>query len=174
MTAVIVLVLGGTRSGKSAEAEAIVSRLADGRPVTYLATANPDGDPALDHRIATHRSRRPDHWRTVEVADDLPARLREESGPVLLDALGPWVAARLDADVDALVEALVDALQGRRSPTVVVSEEVGLAVHPPTEIGRRFVDVLGNLNRRIADVADEVRLVIAGRVLDLPRSPERP
>ena len=51
---------------------------------------------------------------------------------------------------------------------MLVSEEVGLSVHPPTEIGRLFVDVLGELNRAVAGRADRVLLVVAGRVLDLP------
>jgi adenosylcobinamide kinase/adenosylcobinamide-phosphate guanylyltransferase len=67
-------------------------------------------------------------------------------------------------DVDALVAGLV----GRTGPTVVVSEEVGWAVHPPSEAARRFVDVMGTLNQAVAAVADEVRLVVAGRTLVLP------
>ena len=57
---------------------------------------------------------------------------------------------------------------------MVVSEEVGLGVHPPTEVGRRFADALGSLNRAVADVADRVLLVVAGRVLPLDRPPEAP
>ena len=83
-----------------------------------------------------------------------------------MDALGTWVAAHRDLAVD--VPALVAALQARPGRTVVVSEEVGLAVHAPTEAGRRFADVMGSLNQALAAVADEVLLVVAGRVLALP------
>lgn len=162
----LALVLGGTRSGKSREAERLVTALAGGAPVTYVATARPDGDPALDARIATHRLRRPPTWRTIEAGDDLPGRLRTLQGPVLLDAVGPWVAGLWpdDPDVDGLVRALIE----RDGDTVVVSEEIGLAIHPETEAGRRFVDLLGTINQAISAVADDVRLVIAGRVLPLP------
>jgi adenosyl cobinamide kinase/adenosyl cobinamide phosphate guanylyltransferase len=52
---------------------------------------------------------------------------------------------------------------------VLVSDEVGLGVHPSTEVGRRFRDVLGGVNTAVADVADDVLFVIAGRILPLPR-----
>ena len=83
---------------------------------------------------------------------------------MLVDALGTWVAAHDDLAVDT--PALVAALQ-RPGATVVVSDEVGLGVHPSSEVGRRFRDVLGDVNRAVADVADEVLLVVAGRVLPL-------
>jgi adenosyl cobinamide kinase/adenosyl cobinamide phosphate guanylyltransferase len=86
-------------------------------------------------------------------------------GTVLLDALGPWVAGHDRFAVD--VHALLDALSHRSGDTIVVSEEVGLGVHPSTEAGRQFRDALGDVNRAVADVADEVFLVVAGRVLPL-------
>ena len=90
-------------------------------------------------------------------------------GPVLLDSLGPWVAAQVDQDLDRA--ALVEALVGRRGHTVVVSDEVGLSVHPPTAVGRWFVDALGAVNRAVVAVADETWLVVAGRVVALAPEP---
>jgi adenosyl cobinamide kinase/adenosyl cobinamide phosphate guanylyltransferase len=49
----------------------------------------------------------------------------------------------------------------------VVSDEVGLGVHPSTDVGRSFRDALGTLNRVVADASDEVLLVVAGRILRL-------
>lgn len=167
----VALVLGGARSGKSVEAERLVTRWADGLAVTYVATARLDGtDADLAARIARHRDRRPADWATVDAGDDLAATLRSVDGPVLLDALGPWIAAAWpDApDPSPLVQALIE----RRAPTVVVSDEVGLAVHPPSEAGRWFVDAVGTMNQAVAAVADDVRLVVAGRVLHLPPSDE--
>ena len=158
----ITLVLGGARSGKSAVAERVAARLPG--PITYLATLTP-GDPDLAARIEAHRARRPAGWRTVEAGAELPAVLRSVPGPVLVDALGPWVAASPGMIVDA--GALCAALTGRAADTVVVSEEVGLGVHPATESGRRFRDALGTLNQSVAAVADEVLLVVAGRTLRL-------
>ena len=159
----ITLVLGGARSGKSEVAERIAARLPG--PVTYLATLVAGDDPDLAARIEAHRARRPAGWRTVEAGPELPALLRSVSGPVLVDALGPWVAASPGMIVDA--GALCAALTGRAAGTVVVSEEVGLGVHPATEHGRRFRDALGTLNQSVAAVADEVLFVVAGRILRL-------
>lgn len=158
----ITLVLGGTRSGKSAVAEALVSGLGD--DVTYLATGVVTDDD-MAARVARHRARRPATWTTVEPGADLAGALAERpEGPVLVDSLGTWLASTPAPDG----AALCSALRARRGPTILVSEEVGLGVHPVTEAGRRFADALGTLNREVADIADSVLLVVAGRVLPLP------
>jgi adenosylcobinamide kinase / adenosylcobinamide-phosphate guanylyltransferase len=160
---VITLVLGGARSGKSEVAERIAARLPV--PITYVATLVPGGDPDLTARIEAHRARRPAGWRTIEAGLELPALLRSVPGPVLVDGLGPWVAASPGMAVDT--GALCAVLTGRDAGTVVVSEEAGLGVHPATQAGRRFRDALGTLNQAVAAVADEVLFVVAGRILRL-------
>lgn len=166
----IVLVLGGTRSGKSEVAERWA---ASAGPVTYLATGTAT-DPAMADRITAHRDRRPADWTTVEAGADLPAALDGVAAgrTVLVDALGTWVAAHHDLRVD--VGPLVTALRRRSGLTVVVSDEVGLGVHPSTDLGVRFRDVLGTVNRAVADIADRAVLVVAGRVLDLAPAPPTP
>ena len=162
------LVLGGTRSGKSTIAERLVAELASrgGGTVTYVATASVT-DEEMARRVAAHRARRPTTWRTVELASsaELPAVLAQLDGSVLVDSLGTWVASAPDLDVDA--QALVHALKVRSGSTVLVSEEVGLAVHPATAVGRAFVDALGHLNQTMAAMAERVLLVVAGRALEL-------
>ena len=162
----ITLVLGGARSGKSLVAEQRAACLAP--PVTYVATAGVDEDDA-DHvaRVDAHRARRDASWRTIEAGADLAAVLRAVTGSVLVDSLGTWVTA--DARLDPDVDALVDALRERSGDAILVSEEVGLGVHPSSEAGRRFRDVLGTINRSMAEIADDVLLVVAGRVLPLER-----
>jgi adenosyl cobinamide kinase/adenosyl cobinamide phosphate guanylyltransferase len=165
---VITLVLGGARSGKSVIAEGVAGRLP--APVTYVATGTAtDGDMA--DRIAAHRVRRPSSWATVEVGDDgdLAGCLLSTPGTVLVDSLGTWVATR-GVDEDGLAaqsEKLADAIATREGDTVIVSEEVGMSVHPLTETGRRFVDAVGVLNQAVAAVADDVLLVVAGRTIAL-------
>jgi cobalamin 5'-phosphate synthase/cobalamin synthase len=164
---VITLVLGGVRSGKSDVAEHLAGAAAGAAAgaVTYLATGLvAQGDDDFAERVARHRARRPASWATVEEARAVPAVLARLHGVVLLDALGTWIANDLDADIDALV----DALTHRPGDTIIVSEEVGLGVHPVTELGRLFADRLGEANRRIAEVADRCLLVVAGRPIDLP------
>ena len=162
----ITLVLGGARSGKSEVAEQIAARHSR---VTYIATGiATDADMAA--RIEAHRARRSPSWTTVEGADDLPGAIRSGAGAVVVDALGTWVATFPDFAVDADADKLISALTERVGDTIVVSEEVGLGVHPSSEAGRRFRDALGLLNQRVAAVADDVLLVVAGRVLHLDRA----
>ncbi len=158
----IVLVVGGTRSGKSAIAERIAADL--GEPVTFVATAAVT-DPGMAARIEAHRARRPASWPTIECGEGLPDVVAGIDGTALVDSLGTWVAGAPEMRVDA--NALVGALQGRGAHTVVVSEEVGLSVHAPTAAGRDFTDALGDLNVAVAEVADRVLLVAAGRVVSL-------
>jgi adenosyl cobinamide kinase/adenosyl cobinamide phosphate guanylyltransferase len=161
---VIALLLGGAASGKSLAAERLASRLP--APVTYIATWVPTDDPDMASRVAAHRARRPASWAVREVSGpDLPAVLEQTSGTALVDALGTWLAG---ADGFAVpTAALCRALRERAGDTVVVSDEVGLGVHPATEVGRTFRDALGGLNQAVAAIADEAWLVIAGRVLPL-------
>lgn len=157
------LVLGGARSGKSVVAEGLAGTEDD--EVVYVATAEVTDDD-LAGRIERHRQRRPPTWTTVESGPDLPATVAAlPHRAALVDSLGTWVARCPDFTADA--PALVAALLGRSAPTVVVSEEVGLGVHPETEVGRRWRDVLGEVNQEVAAHADTVLLVVAGRTLRL-------
>jgi len=159
------LVLGGARSGKSLVAERLASR--SGEPVTYLATLRVGDDVDLAARVDTHRQRRPLNWKTIECGEDLAMVLSETSGTVLIDSLGPWLGG-LSAVGDQ-ISSLCDAVGARRDDIIIVSDEVGLSVHPETEVGRNFRDDLGTLNQRLADVCDDVLFVVAGRVLSLPK-----
>jgi adenosyl cobinamide kinase/adenosyl cobinamide phosphate guanylyltransferase len=160
---VITLVLGGARSGKSEVAEELTSRHRS--PVTYVATMVTADDPDLEARVAAHRLRRDRTWTTVEAGDDLTGLLNRLDGTVLVDSLGPWVAGQAQMGADGY--ALCAALRTRNGDTVLVSDEVGMAVHPTTDEGLRFRDALGTINRAVSSVADRVYLVVAGRVLPL-------
>ena len=159
----ITFVLGGSRSGKSAVAERIAAALV--QPVTYVATLDVGEDIDLARRVERHRERRPPQWQTVQAGADLPEVLRAVRGSVLVDSLGPWVSAAPAMEVDGGL--LCSALAERDGDTVVVSEEVGLSVHPSTKDGRGFRDALGALNQSVANCADEVFFVVAGRMLRL-------
>jgi adenosyl cobinamide kinase/adenosyl cobinamide phosphate guanylyltransferase len=174
---VITLVMGGTRSGKSQIAEQMAGQLiGEGGSLTVLVpavTSDPDL-PDLDFlaRIQAHQSRRPASWTTVECGAELIGALGAVDGPALIDSLGSWVAATTDFAVD--IDQLVAVLCARSRPTVVVGEEVGMSVHAPTEVGRHFVDVLGTLSSAVAAAADDVWLVVAGRVVRLDSLGEVP
>ncbi|HET9658547.1 MAG TPA: bifunctional adenosylcobinamide kinase/adenosylcobinamide-phosphate guanylyltransferase, partial [Kineosporiaceae bacterium] len=173
------VVLGAAASGKSLVAESL---LAAEPEVVYAATGpQPDGsDPAWADRVAAHRRRRPDWWRTVEGAD-LAQLLTRPGAPLLVDSLGTWLAAELSAagawdDRDGWRDRLTPRLDGlvaawrqAARPVVAVVEEVGWGVVPATASGGRFRDLLGTLSRRLAEQSEAALLVVAGRPLDLER-----
>ncbi|WP_237700722.1 bifunctional adenosylcobinamide kinase/adenosylcobinamide-phosphate guanylyltransferase [Janibacter sp. HTCC2649] len=177
------LVTGGVRSGKSVIAEKFIADAAalhsPGVPVTYVATGPAADDADWADRIATHRSRRPDTWQTVET-HDLASALDALTGPALVDCLGTWLTAVLDElDVwEAPREGWQDALHKRtadvvrawaRCPhdVVAVTNEVGWGVVSEHRSGRIFADELGRLNQDIARASDRVFLVAAGHLLPL-------
>ena len=160
----ITLVLGGAASGKSTVAERLAATLP--QPVTYIATGVATDDD-MAARIEAHKQRRPADWKLVEVTgEELVAKLRAISGTVLVDSLGTWIAS-LEVVGEGHDAALCGALAERDGDSVVVSDEVGLSVHPSTEVGRKFRDDIGRLNQAVAALAGDVLFVIAGRVLPL-------
>lgn len=191
----LVVVTGGARSGKSAFAERLAAHLAAASQsgVTYVATAEAR-DAEMAARIGRHRRRRPASWRTVEAPRDATGAL-QAAGPhdvVLLDCVtllvANWLAAHAEAagvdltGSDALpvetqqvlaervvegAEALVAAAVRRSGWTVFVTNEVGWGVVPPTPLGRLYRDVAGQVNRRLADAAQAVYLVVAGQAVEV-------
>lgn len=154
--------LGGARSGKSAVAE----RLAGDGPVTYVATFLGGADDRdMAGRVAAHQARRPATWTTVETADLVAVVRAAEPATLLIDSLTTWVAGATGFAVDA--PGLCLALGNHAGDVIVVSDEVGLGVHPSSDDGRRFRDALGMVNQAVSAVADEALIVVAGRVLRL-------
>lgn len=160
----LVLVIGGARSGKSRFALARAESL--GIPRIFVATAEARDD-EMRARIARHRSERGPGWRTIEEPADVAGVLRRAvSGVLLVDCLTLWLANRMgdrsDADVGPATDDLVAALGTRRAAVIVVSNEVGLGIVPDNVLARAFRDAAGFVNRRVAEIADEVHLLVAG------------
>ena len=168
----VTLVLGGARSGKSRYAEALIEAAAPRG--TYCATAEP-GDAEMTARIATHRARRGDFWRTVEAPLELPSVIVSEAAadrPLLIDCLTLWLSNLLLADknIETETRLLCAALGEAAAPVVLVANEVGLGLVPETPLGRRFRDAAGHLNQEIAALADRVIFIAAGLPLVLKGS----
>lgn len=167
----LTFLLGGARSGKSSLAVGLAREWRG--PVTFIATAEA-GDDEMAERIRLHRVERPAEWTTVEAQLDVRSAVETapEEAAILLDCLSLWVAnllARGDeaAEIEAENDALSALAAARRALTVVVSNEVGLGVVPPTELGRLYRDVLGRVNARWAAEAEHAAFVVAGRSLPL-------
>ena len=159
-----ILVIGGARSGKSRYAEALAATW-NGSKI-YFATAEP-GDEEMAARIAAHRARRGRDWRTVTALLNLPDALREYSDKdafILIDCLTIWLSNVFLAknDCATAVEDLLEALDHTQGMTVLVSNEVGGGIVPESALARRFRDIAGETNQKVAAIVDEVVLVTAG------------
>ncbi|MBB2200116.1 bifunctional adenosylcobinamide kinase/adenosylcobinamide-phosphate guanylyltransferase [Gluconacetobacter tumulisoli] len=171
--AACVLVLGGVRSGKSRQGEAIIT--ARPGPWTYIATGRA-WDEEMRLRIAHHRATRIAGWRTVEEPLDLPGALDAAAdAPVLVDCLTLWLTNLIleGRDIAAASAELLAALQRRHAPTVLVGNEVGLGVVPETALGRRFRDEAGLLHQAVARVATRVVFMVAGLPMTVKESDRR-
>ncbi|HKB50777.1 MAG TPA: bifunctional adenosylcobinamide kinase/adenosylcobinamide-phosphate guanylyltransferase [Solirubrobacterales bacterium] len=165
----LTLLLGGARSGKSDLAVRIGRTWS--QPVTFVATATA-GDPDMAARIARHRAERPASWTCIEEPLDIAGALAEcGDGGVIVDCLTVWVANLLDsgspATTLAAAERVAAVARSREAPTLAVSNEVGLGVHPSSVRGREFRDVLGRVNAIWAAAAEEALFLVAGRALAL-------
>jgi adenosylcobinamide kinase/adenosylcobinamide-phosphate guanylyltransferase len=182
----LTLILGGARSGKSTFAEQRAKELG-GDSVLYVATSETK-DEEMQQRVEKHRAERPSTWGTLEAPRNVAQALRQEGSAAkvilldcmtflvanhLLDAAGPegdpFAApsadpfdAKIEADVVAEVEALVAYVGETEVEMLVVSNEVGLGIVPPYELGRAYRDILGRANQILARHADEVQLLVAG------------
>jgi adenosylcobinamide kinase/adenosylcobinamide-phosphate guanylyltransferase len=176
-----IFVLGGVRSGKSRFALRTARELAGDGPVRFIATAvRHPGDSSLARRIERHRAERPPHWVTVEEPLDLPAALGRPGGEqvAVVDCLTLWLSNILmecgDADAPEFSErarsecsrraqelvGVLDRPQPRH--VILIANEVGSGVAPPTVLGNVFADVQGETNQLVAAHAAEVYHLVAG------------
>jgi adenosylcobinamide kinase / adenosylcobinamide-phosphate guanylyltransferase len=163
----LTFVIGGARSGKSRYAESLIAALPP--PWNYVATAEA-GDSEMGARITAHRERRGANWRTIEAPRELQAALAAcGAGPVLVDCLTLWLSNLMlaEMEIEQEIEKLEATLAAAAAPVVVVANEVGLGIVPSFPLGRRFRDMQGILNQRIAAGADRVVLMVAGLPLAL-------
>ena len=164
----VTLLLGGARSGKSHYAQQLGEQA---ERVVFVATARA-GDDEMRRKIDLHRSSRPQHWQTVEEPLALAETIAHH-GPacdlLIIDCLTFFAANLLEAggDEPASIDALCTALQSPPCSVVLVSNEVGSGVVPEYASGRRFRDLLGEMNQRVARVASDVLLLVAGLPLAL-------
>jgi adenosylcobinamide kinase/adenosylcobinamide-phosphate guanylyltransferase len=159
----LILVLGGARGGKSSWAQRRAEEIG-GPDVLYVATAEAL-DEEMKTRIAAHKADRPKGWRTLETPTLIGVHFPEEAHGarvVLLDCLTLLASnAMLSADAEPAAGEAEAAVE------VVVTNEVGLGLVPANSLGRTYRDALGRANQRLAALADEVVLMVAGLPLRL-------
>jgi adenosylcobinamide kinase / adenosylcobinamide-phosphate guanylyltransferase len=170
------LLLGGTKSGKSAQAEALLA--AGPAPRRVVATGRAR-DFVFRARIEAHKRARSPLVPVIEAgpeALDVLAREAAFGGTILLDSLDFWLfswqdASRSEEPASVLARGLLPYAVSHAPEVVLVSAEIGLGPLPASAASRRFADALGTLNQAAAALAHEVRLVVAGMPLTLKRLP---
>ena len=169
----LILVTGGTRSGKSAFAQGLAETLEG--PRFFVATC-PKIDPEMDERIRRHQQARSDgKWRTIEEEIDLGSIFSRmpDSQVCLVDCLTLWVNNLLFSEEQAgnlLTEQLlrdhcrvfIEQSQGYAGTTICVTNEVGMGIVPENASARLYRDLVGSCNQVVAQAADEVILVNCG------------
>lgn len=162
------LILGGARSGKSRYAEQLAH--AAPTPVTVIATAQ-NSDAEMAARIARHKAERPEHWRVHEEALALAASIRSMPPDtfILVDCLTLWLnnLHYHAQDASAACDDLFAALSATDNTVLLVSNEISMGVVPLGPESRRYVDDLGRLHQRLAQLAERVTLLVAGIPLSI-------
>jgi adenosylcobinamide kinase/adenosylcobinamide-phosphate guanylyltransferase len=181
----LTLLLGGARSGKSRFAQTLAG--SQSGLVVYIATAQAL-DAEMEQRVAKHRRERPAHWLTLELPRAIAQGYRRsglQPRVVILDCLTLLVsnvllaecpseeieAEKAMAAVQLELDALLELLEQDAAQWIIVSNEVGMGLVPPYPLGRVYRDALGIANQRLAAVADQVFLMVAG--IPLPLHPYR-
>lgn len=173
----IVLVTGGARSGKSVFAENYISKV--GKKIAYIATAQ-ILDEEMEHRIQLHRSRRPANWQTYEAcyhAEDVLRNVTADA--VLFDCLTLYTSNLLLSDsapesveqrYQYIMEGIDNLLAAARECSAVVvfvTNEVGMGIVPDNKLAREYRDIVGVVNQKVAQAADEVFLVVSGLAVEI-------
>lgn len=176
----IILISGGARSGKSNFAETKYKGLRD---VVYIATSRAE-DCEMEQRIEHHKSKRPDCWRTFEGTYELESALGEEKHYLLdcITVLSSNIMFDISKDVEVInnelqasienriieeLEKLINRIRESDRDLIMVTNEVGCSIVPENHVARVYRDIVGRVNQKAAEMADEAYAVICGMPLRL-------
>ena len=163
----IIFITGGTKSGKSEFAEFLGRKL---KKITYIALSDsrPE-DIKWQKKIIQHRIRRPTEWGLVET-NNLIHALKSVNGPILIDSIGGFIMENInknDKEWNKITYLLLDILEMRVKTTLIVGEQVGWSLVSEYEIGNKYIERLGDLQKRITKISLENWLTLNGRAIKL-------
>ncbi len=163
----IIFITGGTKSGKSEFAEYLGRKI---KKLTYIALSNPNPDDInWQKKINQHQKRRPTEWGLVET-NNLIDTLKNEKGPVLIDSIGGFIMESIyknDEEWEKMIISLLNLLVMRVKTTLIVGEQVGWSLVSQYEIGNKYIERLGDLQKRITRISLENWLTLNGRAVKL-------
>ena len=163
----VIFITGGTKSGKSEFAEYLGKKI---KKLTYIALSDsrPE-DFNWQKKIIQHRKRRPSEWGLVET-NNLIHTLKKENGPILIDSIGGFIMESInknDEEWKIMIDSLLDLLVLRVNTTLIVGEQVGWSLVSEYEIGNKYIERLGDLQKRITKISLENWLTLNGRAIKL-------
>lgn len=168
----IIFILGGARSGKSRYAINLAKEKAK-KKVVFIATAKPE-DKEMNLRIRLHKKNRPSFWKTIEEPCDLILQIKKikNCDLIIIDCLTLFISNLLlegykDAKIKNEIKRLLGILKKSFFESIIVSNEVGLGIVPDNPLARRFRDLAGIINQKVARAADKVYFMIAGRATEV-------
>ena len=163
----IVLITGGTKSGKSEFAEHLAKKI---KILSYVALSeNRIDDKEWQEKINLHRKRRPKEWKLIETTN-LLSILRKEKGPLLIDSIGGFVMESIERENkewSTKMQSLITLLTKRRSVTFIVGEQVGWSLVSEYKIGNTYIERIGELQKRITRISNDNWLAINGRAIKI-------
>jgi adenosylcobinamide kinase / adenosylcobinamide-phosphate guanylyltransferase len=160
----IILVTGGTRSGKSSYAQAVALSLTNS-PI-YIATAK-IWDDDFEKRVTRHKNDRDHRWKNIEEQKAV-SNLNIDNKICVIDCVTLWLTNFfIDAknDIDTALQLFkieIDALSKKQGTFIIITNEIGMGIHAETDIGRKFTDLQGWANQYIANLANTVILMVSG------------
>ena len=163
----IVLITGGTKSGKSEFAEHLAKGV---KKLSYVALSeNNLDDKEWQDKINLHRKRRPKDWKLIETTD-LLYTLSKESGPLLIDSIGGFIMESIGKEHkewSIKMHSLITLLIKRKSITFIVGEQVGWSLVSEYKIGNTYIERIGELQKRITKISKDNWLAINGRAIKI-------
>ncbi len=163
----IIFITGGTKSGKSEFAEYLGRKI---NKISYIALSEPrPEDITWEKKILQHRLRRPKDWELIET-NNLISTLKNETGPLLIDSIGGFIMENInknDEEWNLKIYLLLDLLKNRKRTTLIVGEQVGWSLVSEYEIGNKYIERLGDLQKKITRISQENWLTLNGRAIKL-------
>ena len=163
----IIFITGGTKSGKSEFAEHLAKKLDQ---LSYVALSeNNTDDKEWQEKITSHKKRRPKDWKLIETTNLLNI-LSKEDGPLLIDSIGGFVMENIDRENNewlTKMNSLISFLKKRKSLTLIVGEQVGWSLVSEYKIGNRYIERIGELQKRITKISKDNWLAINGRAIKI-------
>ena len=163
----IIFITGGTKSGKSEFAEHLAKEV---KKLSYVALSeNNFDDKNWQEKINLHRKRRPKDWKLIETTDLLNTLIKED-GPILIDSIGGFVMESIgkeNKEWTKKMHSLISILKKRNSITIIVGEQVGWSLVSEYKIGNKYIERIGDLQKKITKISRDNWLALNGRAIKI-------